>query len=164
MPDEKGVVNADSVEIVPASDANLSSVKALFQEYWNSFSFTPCFQNFDAELATLPGRYQPPQGRLALALVGGEPGGCIALRPVDATRCEAKRLYVRPQFRGAGIGKALLEWVIAEARAAGYTEMVGDTLPAMERAIAMYERMGFERTGAYEMEATQGTIYIRLRL
>jgi ribosomal protein S18 acetylase RimI-like enzyme len=71
---------------------------------------------------------------------------------------------VRPQFRGAGIGKALLEWLIAEARAAGYTEMVGDTLPAMERAIAMYERMGFERTGAYEMEATQGAIYIRLRL
>jgi len=70
VPDEMGVVNADSVQIVPASDANLNSVKALFQEYWNSFGFTPCFQNFDAELATLPGRYKPPQGRLALALAG----------------------------------------------------------------------------------------------
>jgi GNAT superfamily N-acetyltransferase len=69
----------------------------------------------------------------------------VALRPVDATRCEAKRLYVRPKFRGYGVGKALLEWLIAEGRAAGYIEMVGDTMPVMERAIGMYEQMGFER-------------------
>ena len=164
MIEKERFVNADSMRIVPASDENLRSVKALFREYWDSFGFTPCFQNFDAELATLPGGYAPPQGRLAVAFFNGEPGGCIALRPVDATRCEAKRLYVRPEFRGIGMGKALLQWLIAEARAAGYNEMVGDTMPAMERAIAMYEQMGFERTGPCGPEATPGAIYIRLLL
>ena len=153
------------LEIVPAGRAgNLDAVKALFQEYWDSFGFTPCFQNFDRELATLPGQYEPPRGRLGLALAGGEPAGCVALRPIDAVRCEAKRLYVRPQFRGLGVGKALLEWVIAEARSAGYTEMVGDTMPVMAPAIAMYERRGFERTGPYAKDATAGAIYIRLKL
>lgn len=152
-------------EIVAAlSPQNLGPVKTLFTEYWNSFGFTPCFQNFDAELAALPGQYRPPQGRLALALAGGEPAGCVALRPLDAIRCEAKRLYVRPRFRGQGIGKALLEWVIAEARSAGYEEMVGDTMPVMERALGMYERIGFERTGPYARQATAGAIYLRLRL
>ena len=153
------------MDIVPAvCGGNLAAVKALFQEYWDSFGFTPCFQNFDSEMAALPGKYEPPQGRLALALVGGEPAGCIALRPIDAMRCEAKRLYVKPRFRSQGIGKALLEWVIAEARSAGYTEMVGDTMPVMERAISMYERIGFERTEPYANDATAGAIYIRLRL
>ena len=153
-----------NLEIAAVSAVNLEAVRTLFTEYWNSFGFTPCFQNFGAELAGLPGGYAPPRGRLALALVGGEPAGCVALRPVDAVRCEAKRLYVRPQFRGLRVGKALLEWVIAEARAAGYTEMVGDTMPVMDRALAMYERAGFERTGPYTAEATQGAIYIRLKL
>ena len=153
------------MDIVPAvCGGNLAAVKALFQEYWDSFGFTPCFQNFDSEMAALPGKYEPPQGRLALALVGGEPAGCIALRPIDAMRCEAKRLYVKPRFRSQGIGKALLDWVIAEARSAGYTEMVGDTMPVMERAISMYERIGFERTEPYANDATAGAIYIRLRL
>jgi len=152
-------------EIVPVtSGQRLDAVKALFKEYWQGFGFTPCFQNFDSELATLPGTYEPPEGRLALALVNGEPPGCVALRRVDATRCEAKRLYVRPQFRSHGIGRALLDWVIAEARSAGYVEMVGDTMPVMERAIGMYERTGFERTGPYNEEATAGAIYIRLKL
>ena len=153
------------MDIVPAiCGGNLAAVKALFREYWDSFGFTPCFQNFDSEMAALPGKYEPPQGRLALALVGGEPAGCIALRPIDAMRCEAKRLYVKPRFRSQGIGKALLDWVIAEARSAGYTEMVGDTMPVMERAISMYERIGFERTEPYANDATAGAIYIRLRL
>jgi GNAT superfamily N-acetyltransferase len=151
-------------EIVPVACAeNLYAVKALFKEYWDSFGFTPCFQNFDSELAALPGKYAPPQGRLALALVAGEPAGCVALRPIEAIRCEAKRLYVRPKFRSQGIGKALLQWVIAEARSVGYAEMVGDTMPVMERAMAMYERIGFERTGPYAT-ATPGAICIRLRL
>src|SRR2546429_5514570 len=153
------------MEIVAATSAeDLKAVKALFKEYWDSFGFTPCFQNFDSEMAALPGKYEPPQGRLALALVGGEPAGCIALRPIDAMRCEAKRLYVKPRFRSQGIGKALLDWLIAEARSAGYTEMVGDTMPVMERAISMYERIGFERTEPYANDATAGAIYIRLRL
>jgi GNAT superfamily N-acetyltransferase len=151
-------------EIVPVTTESLSAAKGLFREYWDSFGFTPCFQNFDAELVSLPGKYAPPEGRLALALIGGEPAGCVALRPIDAARCEAKRLYVRPQFRGLGIGRALLHWVIAEARSAGYREMLADTMPVMERAVSMYEDLGFERTGPYASDATPGAIYIRLQL
>ena len=150
--------------VLAAGVERLDAVKALFREYWQSFGFTPCFQDFESELASLPGKYAPPQGRLALALVKGEPAGCVALRPLDATRCEAKRLYVRPQFRNQRIGRALLEWVISEARSAGYAEMVGDTMPVMDQALAMYERIGFERTGPYSEQATAGAIYIRLRL
>ncbi len=154
-----------SLEIVAAAGAeDVSAVKALFQEYWDSFGFTPCFQDFDSELAALPGKYEPPRGRLALARVGGESAGCVALRPIDALRCEAKRLYVRPRFRSQGLGRALLEWVIAEARSAGYAEMVGDTMPVMERALGMYERAGFKRIGPYAKQATAGAICIRLRL
>lgn len=153
------------LKIVAATSASdLDSVKELFREYWDSFGFTPCFQNFGSELAFLPGDYAPPGGRLGLALAGGEPAGCVALRPIDATRCEAKRLYVRPKFRDQHIGKALLEWAIAEARSSGYEEMLGDSMPVMERAIAMYERMGFERTGPYTDHPTAGAIYIRLPL
>ena len=151
------------IEIVDGA-GDLDAVKTLFQEYWNSFGFTPCFQNFGAELAGLPGSYAAPAGRLALALADGEPAGCVALRPVDETSAEAKRLYVRPRYRGLGLGKTLLEWVIEEARAAGYTEMLGDTMPVMERALAMYERMGFERVGPYLEHATPGAICIRLKL
>ena len=150
-------------EIVHADGENLAAVKALFQEYWDSFGFTPCFQNFASELAGLPGQYVPPRGRLGLSMVDGEPAGCVGLRPIDGIRCEAKRLYVRPRFRSYGAGKALLEWLIAEARAAGYREMMGDTMPVMERAIGMYERAGFERTEPYA-GSTEGAIYLRLRL
>jgi GNAT superfamily N-acetyltransferase len=87
----------------------------------------------------------------------------VALRPVDAAPCEAKRLYLKPEFRGQGMGKKLLEWVIGEARSAGYTELVGDTLPVMARALAMYERAGFERSEPNAGPA-EGAIYIRLKL
>ena len=153
------------MQIVPAATPeHLAMVRQLFEEYWQSFGFTPCFQNFAAEVDGLPGYYAPPDGRLALALEGDQPVGCIALRPVDASRAEAKRLYVRPAFRGQGAGLALLQWVIAEARAAGYREMLGDTMPVMRRALAMYARLGFEQTGPYAADATPGAIYLRLTL
>jgi GNAT superfamily N-acetyltransferase len=151
--------------IVSASEpAALAAVRRLFGEYWDSFGFTPCFQGFDREVALLPGDYAPPDGRLAMAIVDGEPAGCVALRRFDADRCEAKRLYVRPAYRGLGLGGALLRWVIDEARAAGYREMVGDTMPVMQQALEMYDRAGFERTAAYSDHPTQGAIYLRLRL
>jgi putative acetyltransferase len=153
------------MEIVCAeSDLQLAEVRGLFEEYWNSFGFTPCFQNFSGELASLPGAYAPPGGRLALASIDGQAGGCAALKRFDAERCEAKRLYVRPQFRGTGMGRALLVWIIAEAKAAGYRELVGDTMPVMRQALEMYSRMGFETTGPYAPDPTPGAIFLRLRL
>ena len=143
------IVHAESPE-------QLQQIRRLFEEYWKAFGFTPCFQNFDQELAGLPGAYAEPEGRLALALVDERPAGCIALRRFDAERGEAKRLYVRPEFRGRGIGRALVEWLIGEARQAGYRELVGDTLPVMSAALELYDRFGFERT------AEAGTIYLRL--
>src|SRR5512140_623799 len=126
------------MQIIAVTESwQLEQVRHLFEEYWASFNFTPCFQNFSTELAGLPGAYTPPGGALGLALVGGEPAGCAALRRVDDERCEAKRLYVRPAFRGHGLGKALLDWIIAEARAMGYREMLGDTMPVMSQALAM---------------------------
>ena len=113
------------MRIVDAITAEqLAQVRALFEEYWTSFGFTPCFQNFAAELAGLPGDYVRPGGRLALALVESQPAGCAALRLLDRERCEFKRLYLRPQFRNGGRGRQLLAWVIAEARAAGYRQLV----------------------------------------
>ncbi len=142
----------------------LKCLRVLLEEYWDSFGFTPCFQNFGAELTGLPGAYAPPAGRLALAIVEGKPAGCIALRRVDKSRVEAKRLYVRSEFRGHGVGRALLEWAMAEARAAGYSEMVGDTMPEMREALALYDRIGFERSGPYADRPTDGAIFIRIRL
>jgi GNAT superfamily N-acetyltransferase len=150
--------------VAATTPEHLAMVRQLFEEYWQSFGFTPCFQNFAAEVAGLPGYYAPPAGRLALALGGGEPAGCVALRPLDPLRAEAKRLYVRPQFRGTGAGLALLRWVIGEARTAGYREVLGDTMPVMQRALAMYERLGFAQTGPYAPNATPGAIYLRLAL
>lgn len=136
-----------TVKILPVKGAKaLFILRGLLQEYWNSFGFTPCFQNFSTELAGLPGEYTPPRGRLAMAYVDGQPAGCIALRPVDAHRAEVKRLFVRPDFRCRALGRGLVEWVIAEARTAGYIELIGDTLPVMREAIALYDSIGFERT------------------
>jgi GNAT superfamily N-acetyltransferase len=153
------------MEIVTVSGGlELQQVRGLFEEYWNSFGFTPCFQNFGEEVASLPGVYVPPGGRLGLAYLDGEPAGCAALRQFDSSRCEAKRLYVRPKFRGLGLGRDLIHWLIAESRAAGYSEMLGDTMPVMAQALEMYRRMGFEPTGPYSSKPTEGAIYLRLKL
>src|ERR1700677_3133654 len=121
------IVHVDTAE-------QLAQVRKLFEEYWQSFGFTPCFQNFSGELAALPGDYVPPAGRLALALVDGQPAGCAALRRFDAERCEFKRLFVRSQFRGMRLGRELLAWIVAEARVLGYRQLVCDTMPAMADA------------------------------
>ena len=153
------------MEIRPVeSAANLDEVRRLFEEYWAAFGFTPYFQNFDQELAGLPGAYAPPGGRLGLAWVDDAVAGCVALRRVDAERGEMKRLFVRPAFRGRRLGRALLDWLIADARRAGYRELVCDTLPVMADALAMYQRAGFERTGPYAGVSTPDTIYLRLLL
>jgi len=150
--------------IHPDARAEWDAVRELFREYWAAFGFSACFQNFETEVAGLPGAYAPPGGTLLLALIDGKAAGCAALRRFDAVRAEAKRLYTRPQYRGQGVGRGLLEGVIAEARALGYREIVGDTMPQMALALAMYERAGFARTGPYAAEPTPGAIYLRLKL
>jgi putative acetyltransferase len=141
-----------------------AQVRRLFEEYWASFGFAPCFQNFAGELAALPGDYAAPGGRLALALVEGRAAGCAALRRFDGERCEFKRLFVRPQYRGLGLGRQLLAWVTAQAKAAGYRQVVCDTMPAMADALGMYQRAGFVRTEAYSDHPTPGAIFLRLEL
>lgn len=149
------------MEIVEArSPGEIEAVRALFEEYWLSFGFSPCFQGFAEEVAGLPGAYSP----LGLLLAEGEPAGCVALRALDAGRAEFKRLYVRPAYRGMRLGNLLLDWVIGRARAAGYRELVADTMPQMQTALAMYDQSGFERTGPYTDHPTPGAIYLRLRL
>jgi len=148
----------------PETPEQWEQVRELFREYWASFDLSPCFQNFGAELGGLPGDYAPPRGTLGLALVNGEAAGCAALRPFDERRAEFKRLFVRPAFRGHGAGRALMEWVIAEARRLGYVEIVADTLPQMSDALAMYDRHGFERTGPYAEVPTPEAIYLRFTL
>jgi ribosomal protein S18 acetylase RimI-like enzyme len=142
----------------------LRVAQGLLREYWHSFGFDPSFQNFDTELADLPGKYAPPKGRLALAFVEDQPAGCVALRPVDECRGEAKRLYVQTQFRGRGVGQDLLNWLISEARSAGYRELVCDTMPSMQEALKMYRSFGFERIGPYAADPTPGAIYLSLSL
>ena len=150
--------------LAATSAADLETVRELFQEYWTSFGFTPCFQGFETEVAALPGKYAPPQGRLLLARVDGAFVGCAALRRFDETRGEMKRMYVRPAFRHRGIGEALVRTLAREARAIGYTELIADTIPhVMAPALAMYERLGFERIAPYSNE-TPDALHIRLQL
>jgi len=142
------------------SEAELAAVRDLFTEYWNSFGFTPCFQGFGEEVASLPGKYTV----LGLLILEDAPAGCVALRPLDDTRAEFKRLYVRSAYRGLGLGHVLLDWIIQRARDLGYRELVADTMPEMTTALAMYQRAGFEITGPYSEDPTPGAVYLRLNL
>lgn len=151
--------------IVPAvASAEIERVRALFREYEQSLGVDLCFQGFAQELASLPGAYAPPRGRLLLALDGAEPVGCVALRPLGDDVCEMKRLYLRPTLRGRGAGRQLAERIIAEARAIGYRAMRLDTLPAMKDAIAMYERLGFRPIAPYYANPVPGTRYLERAL
>ncbi len=142
----------------------LDDVKALFREYEASLSVDLCFQHFEAELSGLPGRYNRPGGRLFLALAGGSPAGCIALRSLGEERCEMKRLYVRPAFRALGLGRALAARLIEDARAMGHREMLLDTLKEMGGAQALYEKLGFTDIPAYYENPLPGARYMRLLL
>src|ERR1700736_6571576 len=122
------------VEIVEAhSGAMLAEARSLFEEYVSSLGVSLDFQNFDKELAALPGDYAPPEGRLLLAEYEGQLAGCVALHKLDPGICEMKRLYLRPSFRGKGLGRALADRIIAEARQMGYESMRLDTVePVMK--------------------------------
>jgi ribosomal protein S18 acetylase RimI-like enzyme len=147
------------------ADAHLDAVTALFRAYAASLPVDLSYQRFDDELAQLPGKYAPPLGAILLAVGDGEEIlGCVAIRPLDAVgSCEMKRLYIVPEARGLGLGDALVESAIREARRLGHREIRLDTLPIMARAIALYQRMGFERIEPYYQPTPPGTIFMALR-
>ena len=152
------------------STAQLAHARELFLEYAQSLGFSLCFQNFDKELANLPGDYAPPAGRLLLAECEGQLAGCVALHKLDPDElgpslCEMKRLYLRPQFRGKGLGRALAERIIAEARHIGYRRMRLDTVePVMKDAVAMYCKLGFKEIAPYCDNPIAGALYMELVL
>ena len=157
------------IEIRPASSKDdLRVTRQLFLEYAGSLDFQLCFQSFEQELARLPGKYAPPQGRLLLACPR-PPGkiaaaGCVAVRPLDDGICEMKRLYVQAEFRRQGIGRALSLAAIEEARSAGYRSMRLDTVASMQAAIALYESLGFARIAAYYPNPLPDVVYMELNL
>lgn len=147
------------------SPAQIGQARELFLEYAQSLGFSLCFQNFDKELAELPGDYTPPEGRLLLAEYDGQIAGCIALHKIEPTICEMKRLYLRPRFRGMGLGRALADRIIAEARQIGYRRMRLDTVePVMRDAVAMYRRIGFLEIAPYCANPIAGALYMELQL
>jgi ribosomal protein S18 acetylase RimI-like enzyme len=138
--------------------------RVLFEEYAGWLGIDLSYQGFAAELDGLPGSYAPPRGRLLLALASGEAAGCVALRPLEGTICEMKRLFVRPAFRGQRIGRLLAERVVEDARAIGYRTMRLDTLPCMQAAIRLYEALGFVRCATYYQTPLQDTVFMELQL
>lgn len=145
---------------------DIADCAALFSAYAGSLGVDLSYQGFEVELSDLPGKYAPPRGALLLArFTGGEAIGCVAVRPIDSAGCcEMKRLYVAPQGRRLGLGKALVEAVIAKAVSIGYREMCLDTLPDMAEAIALYRRLGFRDIPPYYDTPVAGTIFMALKL
>src|SRR4051794_15709933 len=131
------------------SAEQIEQIRALFLDYQASLDVDLCFQGFADELARLPGSYAPPSGRLLLCTVHQIPRGCVALQAITRDDCEMKRLYVQPDQRGLGLGRRLVDRVLAEARAIGYRRLYLDTLPSMARASAMYEALGFKDVAPY---------------
>ena len=144
---------------------DIDQARTLFEEYAAGLGISLCFQNFDDELKSLPGNYAPPDGRLLLATEGMDLAGCIALRKSGPGICEMKRLFVRPAFRSKGLGKVLVDAIIAEARHIGYKQMRLDTIPGlMDRAIALYQSIGFSEIEPYYPNPVADVKYMQLDL
>ncbi len=152
-----GIVPADSQDLV-------DQARELFLEYAQALGIDLSFQNFEQELAELPGDYEPPDGRLLLALADWNLAGCAALRKIQGDLCEMKRLYVRPAFRGKGMGRALAVALIEAAGKIGYARMRLDTLPSMKEAAALYRWLGFREIAPYRYNPIPGTLFMELEL
>ena len=165
----KGIVASLGVRFTtPETPAQLQETQLIFLEYAGQLGIDLCFQNFDAELADLPGDYETPQGALLLAYVNADLAGCCALRPLDsadyANACEMKRLYVRNAYRRLGLGRQLAEAVLDAARIAGYHRLLLDTLSDMESARALYKDLGFEEVTRYDHNPIAGAHYLKVTL
>ncbi len=144
---------------------DIEHARALFEEYASGVGISLCFQNFDRELANLPGDYAPPHGRLLLATEDNQLAGCIALRKLALGVCEMKRLFLRPAYRGNGRGRVLVQAIIDEARNLGYTTMRLDTLPGrMDKAIALYQSIGFVEIEPYYENPVESAKFMELDL
>src|SRR5215210_4600492 len=150
------------VEVGPGDD--LEEARTIFQEYADTLGSDVCLQNFAEELATLPGGYSRPSGRLLLAMVEDQVAGCAALRALDVETGEMKRVYVRPAFRGLGVGRMLAETILHESRAAGYRRIRLDTLPTMVRARQLYRELGFREIAPYGDNQIAGAVFLEVEL
>lgn len=147
-----------------ASDNEIREAEGLFREYAASLDFDLSFQDFDEEMTLFPRQYSLPTGCLLVAYENGTPVGCVGLRKLGERVCEMKRLYVRPKFRGHGIGKALAVQVIKEARSLRYERMRLDTVPSMRVAIGLYKSLGFREIEKYRENPIPGALFLELKL
>jgi GNAT superfamily N-acetyltransferase len=152
------------MQISIATDEDLDDVRAMLREYVTWLGLDLGYQDFSREFDGLPGAYGPPSGALLIAREEGRTMGMVALRRLDESRCEMKRLYVRPDARGSGLGKRLIDRIVDEARQRGYREMYLDTLPVMSGAQRLYQREGFEDIEPYYTSPVPGTRFMRKRL
>jgi ribosomal protein S18 acetylase RimI-like enzyme len=145
---------------------DIRAITNLFKDYPAWLALDLAFQDYATELASLPGKYAPPAGALLIArLNNGTPLGCVALRPMDKHGvCEMKRLYISPEARGLGIGKRLVREVLSEAKKIGYERMRLDTLPKMQSAVSLYEKMGFVKIDQYYETPLEGTLFLEIDL
>lgn len=157
---------ATNLQILQAESLDhIETVRELFREYESWLGMDLCFQGFEEELQTLPGRYEPPDGRLFIASADEKPAGCIAMRKLEDGICEMKRLYLRPEFRGQGIGNALITKLIREASSAGYERMRLDTHPPrMAKAVSIYESYGFRQIPPYYDNPNTNVLFMELAL
>lgn len=162
MDKETGNTNIEYIRVY--GHDQLDDAQELFMEYSRSIGISLCFQGFDEELDSLPGKYSPPKGSLMLAYVGGRAAACAALRYVSDDICELKRVFVRDDFRGSGLGRGIVSRMIDEARALGYGYMRLDTLPSMAAAQKLYFSLGFHEIEPYIYNPHKGTLYMELKL
>ena len=149
------------MEILIATSSDMPVVAEIFREYQQWLDVDLCFQDFDSELASLPGRYSAPRGTILIAREGDNIIGCVGIRPADKNDAELKRLYVKPDFHGRGIGRLLFEQAMTMARETGYSGIVLDTLPSMKRAHKLYRDYGFQQIPAYYSNPEPGAQYYR---